>query len=88
VTCGLEAANLRLEAQRATLSQAAEREREAALWRDASPDECLAEVFALCREADHYLAQLEPAQLERALEPAPLPADTQALLVARRSTGR
>jgi len=71
-----------LEAQRALLDERAEREREAALWRDASPAECLAAMFALCREADHYLAQLTPAQLERALAPDPLPPDTLALFAA------
>jgi hypothetical protein len=82
----LAAANQRLEAQRAALSARAELDREAALWRDASPEACLAAVFARCRDADHDLARLSPAQLERALAPDPLPADTLALLAARRES--
>ncbi|MBK9034782.1 MAG: hypothetical protein IPL61_26550 [Myxococcales bacterium] len=81
----LEAANRLLEAQRAALGETSERAREAELWRDATPAECLATMFALCREADHYLAQLTPGQLERALAPAPLPADTVLLLAAQRA---
>jgi hypothetical protein len=81
----LSEANRLLESQRALLRRKDEREREAALWRDATPEECLAAMFDLCREADHYLARLTPAELERALVPDSLPADTLALLSARAS---
>ena len=79
----LDEANAILEAQRAELSSDRELLREAAMWRDASPEECFATVIELCREADHYLSLLSPEELERALEPDPLPPSTLALLALR-----
>jgi hypothetical protein len=76
----LEEANAILEAQRAELSSDRELLREAEMWRDASPQECFAAVIALCRDTDHYLRVLAPDELERALEPDPLPPSTLALL--------
>lgn len=81
----LAEANAVLEAQRAANQQRDQVEREAALWRDATPAECWAEGLALCRAADHFLSLLSPGQLERALTPDPLPADTLALLARRRA---
>lgn len=80
----LDEANAILEAQRAELSSDRELLREAALWRDASPRECFAAVIALCRDTDHYLGLLAPDELERALEPDPLPPSTLALLARDR----
>ncbi len=81
----LQAANAILEAQRAELSSDAELQREAELWRTATPAECFAAVIELCRDADHYLGMLTAEQLERALAPAPLPDDTLDLLRAARA---
>lgn len=81
----LHEANAILEAQRAELSGDGELLREAARWRDASPEECFAATIALCRDADHYLSLLAPDELERALAPDPLPADTLELLRAWRA---
>jgi hypothetical protein len=52
----------------------------AALWIDATPQECLAAVFESCEEAAFFLSRLDPASLERALSPQPLPADTEEVL--------
>ena len=71
----LAEANAILEAQRAAHSGRGEIAREAALWRDATPEECLATAIALCAEADYFLSLLEPEQLERALRPEPSPYD-------------
>ncbi len=79
----LAEANAILEAQRAVNDQHSQVEREAALWRDATPAECWAEGIALCRVLDRALARLTPEQLARALEPDPLPEDTLALLACR-----
>jgi hypothetical protein len=73
VTLTLAEANAILEAQRAYFDERAEIEREAAIWRDASPEECFAAMFALCAEADYFLSLLGPDELERAIQPDPLP---------------
>lgn len=70
----LAEANAILEAQRAHFSERAELEREAQIWRDATPEECFATVIALCEEADHFLSLLAPEQLALALRPDPSPA--------------
>lgn len=80
----LREANAILEAQRAEQSGDGALLREAALWRDATPQECFAAVIALCRDADHYLGLLSAEEIERALTPDPLPDDTLALLRSRR----
>ena len=79
----LAEANAILEAQRAANDQHGQVEREAALWRDATPAECWAEGIALCDMLERAFARLTPQQLGRALEPDPLPADTLALLARR-----
>lgn len=83
----LQEANAILEAQRAELSSDAELRREAELWRGVSPEECWAEVIELCRDTDHYLGLLTAEELERALTPDPLPADTLELLRSRHADG-
>lgn len=71
----LAEANSILEAQRAFFREDAELEREAKIWRDATPEECFATVIALCAEADYFLSLLSPDELERALRPDPSPHD-------------
>ncbi len=71
----LAEANAILEAQRAYFAEDAELEREAAIWRDATPEECFATMLALCAEADHFLSLLDPDELERALRREPSPHD-------------
>jgi hypothetical protein len=83
VVTTLAEANAILEAQRAANDQRSQVEREASLWRDATPAECWAEGIALCRVLERALARLTPDQLERALKPDPLPEDTCALLARR-----
>lgn len=69
-----------LEAQRAYFaSDDCLRER-AALWHDATPEECWAAVQEECEAAERWLARLDPDTLERAVKPEPLPAATIALL--------
>ena len=71
----------RLEAQRAYFSSDERIRDRAALWIDATPQECLAAVHESCEEAAFFLSRLDPESLERALDPEPLPADTEALLM-------
>jgi hypothetical protein len=54
----------------------------AAVWRDASPEDCLAAVIESCNEAAYFLSLKSPDELERVLAPVPLPADTIAILEA------
>src|SRR5688572_22327206 len=69
-----------LERQRAYFASDERLRERAALWRDASRDECLIAVEESCREAAEFLARLDPVMLERALEPPPIPDDTRRLL--------
>ena len=71
---------LQLEAQRAYFASDAHLVERAAIWRDASPEECLAATFALCEDADALLAMKSPDEIERALARDPLPADTLEIL--------
>ena len=73
-----------LEAQRAYFASDDHIRREVAVWADSTPEERLAEVADMCAMADYFLAQLEPAALERALTREPLPADSAAVFVALR----
>ena len=52
----------------------------AAVWRDATPQECLAALAESCADAAFFLSQYPPAVLEKALAPDPLPRDTVELL--------
>jgi hypothetical protein len=52
----------------------------AAVWRDATPQECLAALAESCADAAFFLSQYSPDVLEKALEPEPLPRDTVELL--------
>jgi hypothetical protein len=70
----------RLEAQRAYFASDDRLRERAALWRDKSPEECLAAVIEQCREAEYFLSLKSPEELERVLAPEPLPPDTIAIL--------
>lgn len=72
-----------LEAQVAYFASDEHVRAEVGVWRDAE-QERFAELKRMCEEADHFLAQLSPDELERALAPDPLPADSVALLAALR----
>ena len=52
----------------------------AALWADASPEECLAGAEESCHEAAFFLERLTGDELERALAPDRLPDDAIAIL--------
>jgi hypothetical protein len=52
----------------------------AAVWMDATPQECLAALAESCADAAYFLSQYSPHVLEKALEPDPLPRDTVELL--------
>ena len=75
-----------LEAQRRYFASDEHLIERAAIWRDATPEECLAATFALCDDADALLAMKSPEELERALAREPLPPDTLEILagLARR----
>jgi hypothetical protein len=69
-----------LDAQRAYFASDEHVKARAAVWSDASPEECLAAVIEQCRAADYLLDLKSPEDLVRVLERPPLPADTIALL--------
>ena len=71
----------KLEAQRAYFASDERIRDRAEPWLDATPAECVAAVNESCEEAAFFLSRLDPARLEQALAPAPLPADTEALLL-------
>jgi hypothetical protein len=69
-----------LERQREHFSSDELIKERAAVWRDATPQECLAAVAESCEETAFFLSQYSPDLLEEALEPEPLPSDTLELL--------
>lgn len=69
-----------LEAQRAYFASDEHLVERAAIWHDATPEECLAATFALCDDADALLSLKAPDEIERALARDPLPAETLELL--------
>ena len=71
-----------IEAQRAYFASDEHLLERAAIWRDATPAECLEAVIELCSEAEHFLSLKDPETLQRVLAPPPLPADTVAILEA------
>ena len=71
-----------IEAQRAYFASDEHIRERAAVWRDATPAERLAAVADQCREAEYFLDLKTPEERERALAPAPIPADTLAILEA------
>lgn len=74
--------NAMLERQRDYFASDERIKERAALWRDATPEECLAATIESCAEAAYYLGLQTPEELERALAPEPIPADTLAILEA------
>jgi hypothetical protein len=69
-----------LERQREHFSSDELIKERAALWRDATPQECLAALAESCAEADYFFSRYSPEVLEQVLEPEPLPSDTVELL--------
>jgi hypothetical protein len=69
-----------LEAQRAHFSSDAHITDRASVWRNATPEECLAAVSDQCREADYFLSLKSPEELERLLAARSLPEHTIAIL--------
>jgi hypothetical protein len=58
-----------IEAQREYFASDERIKERAALWRDATPEECLAATIESCAEAEYFLGLQSPEQLERALAP-------------------
>jgi len=85
----LQAENLRLAEQVRTLSGDAQLLRETAPWRDANPEERVAETWRLAALVP-WFRSLWPEEVRlRADAPEPLPADTLAVLERlKRSGGR
>ena len=54
----------------------------AAIWADATPEECLVAAIEQCEEAEMFLSMKSPEELERVLARPPLPEDTIAILEA------
>ena len=69
-----------LERQRAYFSSDELTRDRAALWADATPEECLAAAAESCNEAAFFLGRMSSDELARALAPDPLPDDTIAIL--------
>ena len=69
-----------LERQREHFASDERVKERAAVWRHATPQECLAALAASCAEAEHFLSLYSPEVLNKALEPDPLPRDTVELL--------
>jgi hypothetical protein len=69
-----------LERQREYFSSPERIEERVAVWRDASPQECLTALAESCEEAAFFLDRYSPEVLGKVLEPEPLPADTVELL--------
>lgn len=78
----LEELNAQLEAQRAYFASDEHIKERAAIWRDATREECVAAMIDKCREADYFLSLKSPDEIERVLEPEPIPPDTLAILEA------
>jgi hypothetical protein len=76
----LAKANAMLEAQRREMSGDEHLRREVAPWRDATPEQRLEAMAALCRDAVLWLARLTDAERARATTPDPLPDDAIAIL--------
>ena len=71
-----------LEAQRAYFASDEHIKERAAMWRDATPEECLEALRECCEEAEYFLSLKTPEELERVLAPQPIPPDTLAILEA------
>lgn len=69
-----------IEAQRAYFASDEHLRERAAVWRDATPEQCLVAVIEQCREAEYFLSLKSADELERVLAPEPIPDDTLAIL--------
>lgn len=69
-----------IAAQRAHFASDEHIKERAAIWRAATPEQCLAAVIEQCREAEYFLSMKSPEELERVLAPEPIPPDTLAIL--------
>lgn len=70
----------KIEAQRAYFASDDHLRERAAVFRDATPEQCLIAVIEQCREAEYFLSLKSAAELERVLAPEPIPDDTLAIL--------
>jgi hypothetical protein len=77
-----------IEARRAWFASDEHIKERAAIWRAATPEECLEAVAELCTEAAAFLSRLSESELDRALAPDPLPPDTVQRLEAIRGYSR
>ena len=80
--------NRRLLAQAEMFASVEHLESEVARWRDATPEERLAEPWRLCAMVPWFQALWTDEVRERAARPDPLPADTIALLERIVAQGR
>jgi len=70
----------RIEAQRAYFASADRVRERAAVWADATPEECLEAVREECRAAMQLLALKSPDEQEAAMRPDPIPPHTVMIL--------
>lgn len=70
----------KIEAQRAYFASDDHLRERAAVWRDATPEQCLVAVIEQCREAEYFLSLKSPDERDRVLAPEPIPDDTLAIL--------
>ena len=75
-----------IEAQRSHFASDEHLKERAAIWANASPEQCLAAVAEQCREAEYFFSIKSDAERERAMASEPLPADTIAILEALQRT--
>jgi hypothetical protein len=71
-----------LERQRAYFASDEHLRFRGSVWRDATPEECLAALEEQCKDAEEMYALKTPDELAALLQPVPIPADTLALLAA------
>ena len=80
--------NARLLAQAEAFASDEHIEAEVARWRDASPEERLAETWRLCAMVPGFRAMWPEELRQRAARAEPLPPDTVALLERMKAQGR
>lgn len=78
----------RLEAQRAYFASDEHLRERAAVWRDATPEECLVAVIEQCQEAAYFLSLKSADELERVLAADPIPSDTLGILERMQQSSR
>ncbi len=80
--------NATLERQRAYFASDDHIRDRAAVWRDASPEECLEATREECESVLQLLAMKSPAEQQLALASEPIPADTLAILEQLQRVGQ